>query len=215
MKTKASLKHDHPNQICSKDDTNNKMRYWFGFGTLEYTEEFLKNNGKKNVCIKTLSRKCHRVRLVKLISLLMCILLLDESDVNQTLCQSCKDVCTFEDCNMKRIAACESNVESVSVTITIDRESGTTKDRPNQPTKDTLFRTTNLIHDQPTRYTKIKQDKTTKEKPTQTERDATKDGQVKTTKEMLKQATMDLTKDGENKTIHRENVNMGTYKICV
>ncbi|XP_052691150.1 uncharacterized protein LOC128169022 [Crassostrea angulata] len=178
MKTRASLKLYHPNQICSKDDTNNKMRYWFGFGTLEYTEEFLKNNG--------------------------------ESDVNQTLCQSCKEDCKFEDCNMTRIAACESNVESVSVTITIDRESGTTKDRPNQPSKDTLFQTTNLMHDQTTRYTKIKQDKTTKEKLTQTERDATKDGHVKTTKEMLKQTTMDLTKDGENKTIHRENVHMGT-----
>lgn len=134
----------------------------------------------------------------------MCILLLDESDVNQTLCQSCNDVCKFEDCNMTRIAACESNVESVSVTITIDRESGPTT------TKDTLFQTTNLMHDQTTRYTKIKLDKTTKEKLTQTERDATKDGHVKTTKEMLKQTTMDLTKDGENKTIHRENVHMGT-----
>ncbi|XP_065921880.1 uncharacterized protein [Magallana gigas] len=171
MKTKASLKHDHPNQICSEDDTNNKMRYWFGFGTLEYTEEFLKSN--------------------------------DESDVNQTLCQSCNDVCKFKDCNMTRIAACESNVESVSVTITIDRESGTTKDRPHQPTKDMLFQTTNLVHDQTTKYTKIKLDKTTKEKLTHTERDAAKDGQVKTTKEMPKQITMELTKDGENKTIEQ------------
>uniref|UniRef100_A0A8W8MQ30 Uncharacterized protein n=1 Tax=Magallana gigas TaxID=29159 RepID=A0A8W8MQ30_MAGGI len=39
--------------------------------------------------------------------------LYDESDVNQTLCQSCNDVCKFEDCNMTRIAACESNVESI------------------------------------------------------------------------------------------------------
>eukprot|EP00105_Crassostrea_gigas_P002021 XP_011414412.1 PREDICTED: uncharacterized protein LOC105318823 [Crassostrea gigas] len=179
IKTRASLTPD-PNQICSKEDTTDKMRYWFGFGTLEYTDEFLQNNG--------------------------------ESDVNQTLCQSCKDVCKFEDCNMMRIAACESNVESVSVTIKIDRESGTTKDRPNQPPKDTLFRTTNLMHDQLTRYTKIKLDKTTKQKLTQTERDATKDGQVNTTKEMLKQTTLDFTKDGENKTIHSENVHMGTYK---
>lgn len=133
----------------------------------------------------------------------MCTLLLDESDVNQTRCQSCNDVCKFEDCNEKRIAACESNVESVSVTITIDRESRTTKDMPNQPTKDMLFQTTNLILDQPTRYTKIKLDKTTKQKLTQTERDATKDGQVKTTKEMPKQITMELTKDGENKTIEQ------------
>lgn len=28
------------------------MRYWFGFGMLEYIEEYFKNNGKKNVCIK-------------------------------------------------------------------------------------------------------------------------------------------------------------------
>lgn len=52
METRASLKLE-PNQICSKDNTTDKMRYWFGFGTLEYTEEFLENNGKKNVCIKT------------------------------------------------------------------------------------------------------------------------------------------------------------------
>ncbi|XP_065921885.1 uncharacterized protein [Magallana gigas] len=170
METRASLKLE-PNQICSKDNTTDKMRYWFGFGTLEYTEEFLENNG--------------------------------ESDVNQTLCQSCKEDCKYEDCNTMRIAACESHVESVSVAITIDRESGTTKEWPHQPTNDTLFRTTNLMHDQTTKYTKIKLEKTTKEKPTQTERDATKDGQVKTTKEMPKQTTMELTKDGENKTLEQ------------
>lgn len=106
---------------------------------------------------------------------------------------------------MTRKAACESNMQSISATITKDKKRVTSKERPNQPTKDMLFQTTNLMHDQTTKYTKIKvkQDKSTKEMLKQTKCDATKDRQVKTTKEMLKQTTEDLTNDGENKTIEQ------------
>lgn len=51
MEMRVSFKFDL-NKICFKNDIIDKMRYWFGFGMLEYIEEFFKNNGKKNVCIK-------------------------------------------------------------------------------------------------------------------------------------------------------------------
>lgn len=161
------------NKVCSTSNTTPKKKYWFGFGTFEYTDEFIKYNGVP--------------------------------DVNQTRCQSCEKDCKFEYCNMTRKAACESNMESISATITKDKKRVTSKERPNQPTKDMLFQTTNLMHDQTTKYTKIKvkQDKSTKEMLKQTKCDATKDRQVKTTKEMLKQTTEDLTNDGENKTIEQ------------
>lgn len=36
------------NKVCSTSNTTPKKKYWFGFGTFEYTDEFIKYNGKKS-----------------------------------------------------------------------------------------------------------------------------------------------------------------------
>lgn len=86
------------------------------------------------------------------------------SDVNLKRCQSCEENCQFDDCNEKRIAACEKTMESEKGTMTTDKKHMTTKEMRNQITKD-MYQATNDMHDHTTiAATNIQdtQDKTTK-----------------------------------------------------